>query len=129
MLVRDLQEQLHPYIGGIITNLKGTPLRINGIRDHIHIVCGLRPNISVATAVQTIKASSSLWIHETFPLMSTFAWQEGYGAFAVSRSNVDAVVQYVAEQQRHHETMTFQQEYLAMLKKNGVDYDPQYVWG
>ena len=84
--------------------------------------------VSVADAVRVIKCNSSRWVHEKWPQHGQFAWQSGYGAFSVSESGVEAVKRYIAEQEKHHKRRTFQQEFVAFLRKNNVQYDERYVW-
>jgi REP element-mobilizing transposase RayT len=93
----------------------------------VHILAMLSSTCAVSDAVRLVKTNSSKWVHETFR-HERFAWQSGYGAFAVSVSNVDAVRQYVATQQERHATMTFQDEYRAFLRRHGIAFDEQYVW-
>jgi len=128
LIVPALKERIHGCMGGIVNNLQGLPIRIGGTRDHVHILCALRADMSPAEAVQKIKANTTGWIHKTLPSMDDFAWQEGYGGFTVSRSNIDAVADYIANQEVHHRTMTFQEEFLLLLKKHDVQYDPATIW-
>jgi REP element-mobilizing transposase RayT len=129
LIAPEVRARIHAYLGGIIANLNGLAVRIGGTGDHVHIVCCLRADTSPSEAVMKIKANSSRWVHETMPSMSDFAWQEGYGAFTVSRSALDAVVSYVAGQEAHHRKMTFQEELLTLLKKHGIEYDERFIWG
>ena len=87
------------------------------------------PVIAPSQIAQYLKGDSSKWIHETFPELRDFAWQEGYGAFTVSKSNLESVVAYIQKQREHHQKQTFQEEYLEFLQKHGVEYDERYVWG
>jgi putative transposase len=128
LISADLQPRLCAYLGGVVKNIKGFPVKIGGAADHVHALVTLAADVAVAAAVRDVKSNSSRWIHQTFPAMSGFAWQEGYGAFTVSRSNLDAAARYVAAQQEHHRQMTFQQEFIALLKRHGIDYDERYIW-
>lgn len=121
------RDRLHGYLGGLIRHAEGIPEAIGGIADHVHLLAGLRATHSLATFVQDVKQTSSKWIHETVGAKD-FAWQQGYGAFTVSVSNCDAVKEYIAKQPEHHRKRTFQEEYLAFLKKHGVEYDERYLW-
>lgn len=120
--------RLRQYASGVIRNEIGHCLAINGTRDHLHILVALRRAVSVAEAVRKIKSLSSRWIHETFSDSRDFAWQEGYGAFSVSPSKADAVVQYIAGQEEHHRRVGFEEEFVAFLERHGVDYDRERLW-
>jgi putative transposase len=128
MLDAELKSRLLPYLAGIITNLKGRPVVINGPKDHVHLLFVLPATLPLADLVEKLKANSSRWVHEDFPPRSNFAWQSGYTAFSVSQSNVAAVKRYIAQQEEHHRKLTYQEEVLALLKKHGIQYDPRYVF-
>ena len=125
----DIEERVWAYIGGIARTHKMTALQIGGIEDHIHALVMAPPTIAPFEIAKSLKAESSKWIHETFPDLRAFAWQDGYGAFTVSKANVPGVVSYIQNQRLHHQTQTFQEEYLEFLKKAGVEYDERYLWG
>ena len=97
-------------------------LAIGGAADHVHILISLPATLSVAKAIQLLKGNSSKWIRETFPKMRSFAWQEGYGAFSVGISGVDATVTYIREQSEHHRRRTFREEFATMLRRHGLEY-------
>ncbi len=118
-LTLDLHERLWPYLGGIAKQNQMKTLAIGGATDHVHVLLSLPATLSVAKAVQFLKRNSSKWLRETFPKMRSFAWQEGYGAFSVGVSGVDATVAYIRNQAEHHRTRSFRAEYAAMLKKHG----------
>jgi REP element-mobilizing transposase RayT len=124
----DLRSRLFAYMGGVLRDIGATPLIVNGMDDHAHQLVGVPATRSVSEVVRIVKANSSKWVHEEFPERSAFAWQSGYGAFSVSQSNVDLVRQYIAHQEEHHRTMSFQEEYVAFLKRHGIAYDERYVW-
>lgn len=124
----DLAGRLHPYLGGIVRELDGKALAIGGAADHVHLLVSLPPTVAVSDALRDIKANSSRWGHETWPARLAFGWQTGYAAFSVSPSNREAVERYIADQQKHHRKFTFQEEFIALLEKHGVAYDPRYVW-
>ncbi len=124
----DVAPRLHGYIGGIIHGENGIPIAVGGTADHVHILFAMRTEPSLAAMINKVKSNSSKWMHETFPEKSKFAWQNGYGVFSVSASNVDEVNAYVANQEAHHRKRTFQEEFLAFLKRHGVEYDERYVW-
>ena len=121
------RSRLHEYLGGLIRTANGIPETVGGTADHVHVLAGLRATHTLSSFVQDIKQTSSRWVHETIG-EKRFAWQEGYGAFTVSESNREAVKHYIANQEEHHRTKSFQEEYLAFLKKHGVQYDERYLW-
>ena len=120
--------ELHKYITGIITNKKQTVIQINSMPDHIHILVGMAPDIAVSKLVGSIKANSSKFINNKQWVAGKFEWQVGFGAFSYSQSHVDEVAGYIRGQEKHHERRTFQEEYLAFLKRFNVDYDERYVF-
>jgi REP element-mobilizing transposase RayT len=122
------KEKLYAYIGGVITRTGSIPIRINGMPDHIHILCALSKNISLATLVKEIKTSSSKWIKGLTPRYAGFEWQRGYAAFSVSQSVREATIIYITNQAEHHRKFSFREEYLAFLKEYGVEYDEEYLW-
>jgi putative transposase len=105
------------------------PLKIGGIRDHVHIVLSMSATMAPSKAVQFLKGGSSKWIHDTFPMLSSFAWQDGYGAFTVSKSVLHSVIKYVEEQDVQHQKKSFQEEYRTFLSKHFIEYDERYLWG
>ena len=125
----DLAPRLHAYLGGIVGELDGKALTVGGTADHIHMLISLRPTVSVADALRVIKTNSSRWVHEQWPNRPAFGWQTGYAAFTVSQSALGAVRTYIARQEEHHRKMTFQEEFILLLKRHGVEYDERYVWG
>ncbi len=127
-LSKDLMDRVHAYIGGVVRNIQGEPLCVGGTEDHVHVLCALKPTLSVSDAACTIKTNSSTWIHETFPSMRAFGWQEGYGAFSVSRIKVGAMADYIESREEHHKKETFQEEFLKLLKRHGISYEERYLW-
>jgi REP element-mobilizing transposase RayT len=123
-----LRERLWPFLGGIAWHNKMRAIEIGGVEDHAHILLSLPSTLSVAKALQLIKGGSSKWVHETFPERRLFGWQEKYGAFTVSVSQLDKITQYIKSQEEHHRKMTFQEEFLALLKKHRIEYDKRYLW-
>ncbi|MFN0084991.1 MAG: IS200/IS605 family transposase [Blastocatellia bacterium] len=123
----DWRGRLHAYMGGIINDLGGVPETIGGVEDHVHLLVGLRATHRLADVLRDIKASSSKWVHEELkkPL---FSWQEGYGAFTVSATQIGVVKNYIAHQEAHHRKKSFQEEYLEFLIQSGADYDEKYLW-
>ncbi len=118
-----LRERLWPYLGGIARENKMKALAIGGAADHVHIVLSLPATLSVAKTVQLLKGNSSKWIHETFPGMRSFEWQEGYGAFSIGVSAIDATKAYIRNQAEHHRRRTFREEFERILRKHGFDFD------
>jgi putative transposase len=124
----DVAERLYPYIGGIIRSEKGTLFDIGGVEDHLHLYLRWRPDGSVSDLMRTTKAQSSKWIHETYPKLSGFAWQEGYAVFSVSKSQEPAVKKYIAGQAEHHRRVDFKSELLKMLRAHEIEFDERYVF-
>jgi REP element-mobilizing transposase RayT len=122
-----LRERLWPYLGGIAKENKMKPIAIGGAADHVHMLVSLPPTLSVAKALQLLKGNSSKWIHETFPKMRSFEWQQGYGAFSIGVSGIDATASYIRNQTEHHRTRSFREELTAMLRKHGFDYDERIL--
>ena len=127
MLIHRIMEQLLPYMGGIIRNLDGTMLAANGPEDHLHILATLPPTIAPCDFIRDIKASTSKWIHKTFPEMVSFCWQDGYAAFSVSHSVVPQVIDYIHNQQEHHKEKTFEEELIALLELHEIEFDARYI--
>jgi REP element-mobilizing transposase RayT len=124
----ELHERLWPFLGGIARQNKMKAVEIGGVEDHVHILLSLPSTMAVSKAVQLIKGGSSKWVHETFPELRVFAWQEEYGAFSVSMSQLDKTIAYIKGQPEHHRKLTFQEEFLALLKKHRIEYDERYLW-
>jgi putative transposase len=120
------RHRLHAFIGGCIKTLGGVPEAVGGTRDHIHILMGLRATHRLADVVKEIKVASSKWIHEELN-HKLFSWQNGYGAFTVSVTQIDNVKNYILNQEIHHRKKSFQQEYIDILKQAKVDYDAKYL--
>jgi REP element-mobilizing transposase RayT len=124
----ELASRLHPYLGGAIRDEGGVALVINGVADHVHILGRLRQDRAVSDVLRAIKANSSGWAHREFPALSTFAWQEGFAAFTVSQSQSMRVKAYIANQEEHHRRRSFQNEFIALLKAHGIEFDERYVF-
>lgn len=121
LLHSKLRERLWPYLGGIARENKTNVLAIGGTADHVHMLVALPPTMSVAKIAQLAKGNSSKWIHETFAAMRSFEWQEGYGAFSIGVSALDATVEYIRNQVEHHRKRSFREEFAAMLRGHGFD--------
>jgi len=126
-IAKDWRDRLHAYLGGIVKGMKGVPLAIGGIEDHVHLLVGLKSTHRLDYFLRDLKADSSEWVHKEIGKRN-FAWQVGYAALSVSPGDIERVKQYVLRQEEHHRRMTFQEEYIAFLKENGIDYDEQYLW-
>ncbi len=124
----EIREELHKYITGIITNRDQKLLSIFCMPDHTHLLIGLKPSISISDLVRDIKAGSSKFINDTKLIKGKFSWQEGFGVFSYSRSQIDTVIKYILNQEQHHTNKTFKEEYLEFLKKFAVEYDEKYLF-
>jgi len=123
----ELQPRLFEYMGGIVRNQSSVLIAAGGVPDHVHLLVSLARTISVADLVRLVKTNSSKWIHEELSFRD-FQWQDGYGAFAVSYSNVESVKSYLANQAEHHRRQTFQEEFLELLRRHNLTWDDRYVW-
>ncbi len=128
MLIPELQEELYHYIGGIVKGEGGLLLQIGGMPDHVHLAIKLKPVHSLSEVMQKVKGNSSKWINEQKRLTNKFSWQSGYGAFTVSESQIPTVIQYIKNQETHHEVLSFQDEFIRILERHQVEYDAQYLW-
>jgi putative transposase len=124
---RDWRGRLHAYLGGLINDLGGVPEKIGGVEDHVHLLVGLRATHCLADVLRETKSASSKWVHDEIK-PPRFSWQEGYGAFTVSASQIETVKSYIANQEAHHRKRTFQEEYLEFLQQSGVEYEEKYLW-
>jgi REP element-mobilizing transposase RayT len=122
----EFRDDLFAYLGGIIREMNGTALIINGTADHVHMLLRIRPANAAAEIARVVKANSSRWIRQRSP---EFGWQTGYGVFSVSESNVVAVTKYISSQEEHHKKHSFQDEFRAFLVKNKIAVDEKYLWG
>jgi REP element-mobilizing transposase RayT len=128
LITPQLRERLWPFLGGIARRNTMKAIEVGGVADHVHILLSLPSTMPTSKAVQFIKGGSSKWIHETFPEHRLFSWQEKYGAFSVSVSLLDDVIEYIRKQEEHHRKMTFQEEFISLLKKHRIEYDERYLW-
>jgi REP element-mobilizing transposase RayT len=127
LLNDSIRENVHKYIYGIIKGMRCYPVGINGTSNHIHILTGFYPALSISDLVRDIKRSSALYINNNRLLQQKFSWQEGYGAFTVGYRDLDRVYNYVLNQKTHHETTIFKDEYLALLTDEGVEFSGDYL--
>jgi putative transposase len=125
-ITSEIENRVWAYIGGVAWPHKMTALQIGGIEDHIHAVLMAPPTLSPSQIAQYLKGDSSKWIHEEFRNLRAFEWQDGYGGFTVSKSQLPDVIAYIKNQREHHRKGSFEDEYLELLKKHGVDYDERY---
>jgi REP element-mobilizing transposase RayT len=128
LIPREHKEELYKYISGIVRNKKQKLIAINGMADHVHMFLGMKPDIALSDLVRDIKNNSSRFVNEKTWIRGRFSWQEGFGAFSYGHSQIDAVVKYIQNQERHHSKRTFRDEYMEMLKKFNVEYDERYVF-
>jgi putative transposase len=124
----DWQDDLYGYIGGIMKNKNARLICAGGMHDHIHRYASLPSTITIADFVSAVKSNSSRWVHQSSLKRRAFAWQEGYGAFSVSKSEEPKVIRYIRNQQRHHTKHSFKDEFLEFLDKYEVEYDVRYLW-
>jgi putative transposase len=129
LITGELLDRLPRFIGGMLKKYGVKAICIGGTADHMHILASLPTAISISKVAQVAKGASSKWIHDTYPDKRAFSWQDGYGAFSVSVSHVPETVAYIRNQREHHRTKSFQEEYIAFLRKHDVDYDERSVWG
>ncbi len=127
-IVPELESRLHPFMGGIVRDLRCTLLAVNGMPDHVHLLVNYRANLSHSDLLQQVKGRSSKWINETFSHLGHFGWQEGYGGFTVSKSAVETVAEYIANQKEHHKKLDFKAEFLELLRKHGIEFDEAEVF-
>ena len=128
LLPKQHREELHKYITGIVTKRNQKLISIFAMLDHIHLFVGLKPDISISDLTRDIKAGSSKFITDNNWVNGKFCWQEGFGAFSYSKSQVDRVVKYISNQEVHHKHTTFKVEYLNFLEKFNVNYDKKYLF-
>jgi putative transposase len=126
LIPKDVQPKLWSYMAGIFHNKGIAPIAINGTDNHVHALFHLPSTMALAKAVNFLKTNSSSWMNEH---RRRFAWQDGYGAFSVSESNTEAVVNYIRNQEKHHRRRSFEEEYLEFLKRHRIEFDPKYVFG
>jgi len=128
LITPDFKEDLHKYITGIVTKQGQKLIRINGMPDHLHTLIGLKPAMALANLVRDIKSDSSEWVNKKKLARGKFAWQEGYGAFSYGHSQLDTIVRYIMNQERHHQRRSFRDEYLTLLRKFEIDFKEEHVF-
>ena len=127
LISNEREDRLYRYMGGVIRDVGGIALAINGTEDHVHVLAKLRPDNSLSEVMRNLKAGSSGWMHDVFPELKDFSWQRGYGAFTVSASQIEAVKKYIARQKEHHQKQSPRDEFISFLKMNGIEFDEQYL--
>lgn len=127
-LTRNIRKRVFEYMSGIITAMNHKSIIVNGVSDHVHILIGLNPSISISDTVHAIKRSSSLFINKERLCIGKFGWQEGYGGFTYSRSQLENVYNYIHNQEKHHEKSTFKAEYIQFLKNYAIDFDERFLF-
>ncbi|HEX7335169.1 MAG TPA: IS200/IS605 family transposase [Pyrinomonadaceae bacterium] len=128
LITQDFKEELHKYITGIVRKKDQKLISINGMPDHLHILIGLRPAMALADLVRDIKSDSSDWINRKKLVRGKFAWQEGYGAFSYGHSQLDMIIRYIQNQEKHHRRRSFKNEYLTLLRKFQIEFKEEYVF-
>jgi REP element-mobilizing transposase RayT len=128
VITQEIEPRLWEYLAGTVRGLGGTPIQVGGVEDHVHLLVTLRQQPSPSNVVRDIKAASSGWVHDTFPELSGFWWQGGYGAFTVSHSNIDAVKTYIAGQREHHKKQGFVGELRALLTRHEIEFKEEYLF-
>jgi putative transposase len=128
LIIPDITQRLYDYIGGTLRGNKCSLLDAGGVPDHVHLLVSMSRDMSAADLVRLVKSNSSRWIHETFSKLMGFAWQSGYGAFAVSYSQISDVKKYIGRQEEHHKVVTFQEEFRSFLKAHDLEWNEKYVW-
>ena len=122
------KERLHKYMTGIIQNQGHKLIAINTVPDHVHIFIGMKPDVALSDLVRDIKRDSTNFVNNEIRLKGKFSWQEGFGAFSYSHSQIDSVVKYILNQEEHHRSKTFREEYETMLKEYAVEYNDRYIF-
>jgi len=125
---KEHKQQLWPYIGKTVSNLGNKSIIVNGMADHVHILLGLNPKISISDLVRDLKRSSSHWINRQKWFRGSFAWQDGYGAFSYGQSQLNDVYKYVLNQEGHHKKRSFKEEYMGLLRLFDVEFAEQYLF-
>ncbi|NJN31548.1 MAG: IS200/IS605 family transposase [Synechococcales cyanobacterium RM1_1_8] len=128
LLDATVRPALHAYLATVARNVDCECFRVGGVADHVHLAVRLSRTITMAQLVEKLKTSSSKWLKTQSSALASFSWQRGYGAFSVGRSDLDALLHYIDNQEKHHHTGSFQNEYRAFLTKYNIEYDERYVW-
>jgi putative transposase len=124
----DWQHRMYSYIGRVLKNKKAALICAGGTRNHVHLYASLPSTITIAEMVNFMKSNLSRWVHENCPHLKAFAWQDGYGAFSVSKSAEQKLIEYIENQEVHHRKRDFKEEFLNLLEGHGIEYDEKYLW-
>ena len=128
MIRNEHKEEIYKYITGIVRNDGNKLIAINGMADHVHILLGLKPDTALSNLVRDIKSNSTNFINERRFASGKFSWQEGYGAFSYGRSQLDSIIRYIQNHEKHHGRRSFKDEYLSLLRKFEIEFDGRYVF-
>ena len=123
-----LREEMHRYLGGILSRLDCQPIIVDGTEDHVHLLGSLSRTCKVAMMVKELKRGSSVWLKTKHPELCDFAWQNGYGIFSIGYSQIDSARSYIAKQEEHHRQISFQDEFRQLLQRYEIQFDERYVW-
>ncbi len=124
-----IEKQLWAYMANVAKEINVDPIIINGITDHVHLLASLPSTITIADVMKKVKAVSSLWISRNFEDLEDFEWQVGYGAFSISHYDLKKTIRYIKHQKEHHQALSFEQEYVSLLKEHEIIYDKKYLLG
>jgi len=128
MITSEVEPELYAYLGGTLKNLDSRCLAVGGTENHIHLLVSQSKKITLSHVMEEVKKSSSKWIKTKGSAFQSFGWQDGYGAFTIGESQIDALKPYISGQKERHKKLTFQQELVALLRKYRVEYDERYIW-
>ena len=128
LLQKPWRDEVFKYMAGIIKGKDQKSIIVNGVSDHVHVFVGLKPSVNISDLIRDVKNNSSNFINERKFLKNKFSWQEGYGAFSYAHSQIDNVYQYIENQEAHHKTKTFKEEYIEFLQKFEIEYDEKYLF-
>ena len=128
MILQEHKDRIFEYLGGLLKTSGCNSIQVGGMSDHVHILAAIPPKYAVSEIVRDIKVASSKWINLFFPDIKGFSWQEGYGSFSVSTSQKQAVKNYILDQEKHHKTKTFREEFIEFLELHEIEYDEKYLW-
>jgi len=125
---KEVKDKLFAYIGSILRNNDSTPMVVGGTANHVHILCSISKNHPLSAVIREIKRSSSKWVKDFDSSLSAFQWQNGYAAFSVSKGNLQRVCSYIANQEKHHQRVSFEEELRDILRRQGIEIDERYLW-